>query len=52
MDSFTRMGEAMLLATEGQQQIARAVMTALGRSLTRLSNRVRRSIPDLSRRSR
>jgi hypothetical protein len=33
MTSFSRMGEAMLLGGEGQQQIARALIEALGRSL-------------------
>jgi hypothetical protein len=33
MKTFTRMGEAMLLAEEGQQLIARAFLEALGRKL-------------------
>jgi len=33
MSSFSKMGEAMLLASEGQQQIARALLEALGRGL-------------------
>ena len=33
MTSFSRMGEAMILAAEGQQQIARAFLEALGRGL-------------------
>jgi len=33
MKAFNRMGEAMLLADEGQQQIARALLEALGRKL-------------------
>lgn len=33
MKTFTKMGEAMLLAEEGQQLIARALLEALGRGL-------------------
>jgi len=33
MSTFNRMGEAMLLAEEGQQLIARALLEALGRKL-------------------
>ena len=33
MMNFSGMGEAMFLAAEGQQQIARALIEALGRSL-------------------
>ncbi len=33
MKTFTKMGEAMLLAEEGQQLIARAILEALGRKL-------------------
>jgi hypothetical protein len=51
MDSFTRMGEAMLLAAEGQQRIARALVEALGRGVTRLRERVRRSRPNISHQS-
>lgn len=37
MSSFSRMGEALLLAGEGQQQIARAFLEALGRGLIALA---------------
>jgi hypothetical protein len=37
MKTFTRMGEALLLAEEGQQQIARALLEALGRGLLALA---------------
>jgi len=33
MTSFSTMSEAMFLAVEGQQQIAQALIEALGRSL-------------------
>jgi len=33
MSTFSKMGEAMLLAEEGQQLIARALLEALGRKL-------------------
>jgi hypothetical protein len=33
MSHFSKMGEAMFLAQEGQQQIARALLEALGRGL-------------------
>jgi hypothetical protein len=39
MNSFNNMGEAMLLAAEGQQQIARALLAALGRGITRMMDR-------------
>ena len=33
MSTFSKMGEAMLLAEEGQQLIARVLLEALGRKL-------------------
>jgi hypothetical protein len=38
MTSFSSMGEAMMLAVEGQQQIVRAFLLALGRGLTNLAH--------------
>jgi hypothetical protein len=38
MKAFNKLGEAMLLAEEGQQQIARALIEALGRKLIAFAN--------------
>ena len=37
MMGFSSMGEAMLLVVEGQQQIARAFLQALGRGILNLA---------------
>jgi hypothetical protein len=48
MDSFTKMGETMLLVAEGQKEIGRALIGALGRGFARLRTRVRRGMADIS----
>ena len=48
MDSFTRMGETMLLVAEGQKEIGRALLGALGRGIAHLRTRVSRSLADSS----
>ncbi len=37
MNSFSKMGEAMVLAAEGQQQMVRAFLLALSRGLANLA---------------
>jgi hypothetical protein len=46
MDSFTRMGETILLAAEGQQQIARALFEAVSRGIRRLAKRATGKMPE------
>jgi hypothetical protein len=42
------MGEAMLLAVEGQQQIAQVVGRALGRGISRVMEQIFRRMPNTS----
>ncbi len=46
MDSFEQMGEAQLLALEGQRQIAVAVVGLLKKAFLSMFNRIPRSAPD------
>jgi hypothetical protein len=46
MNSFEAMGQAQLLAAEGQRQIARQVAAAIGRLLARLLDGVARHLPE------
>ena len=42
MNTFTRMGEAMLLAEEGHKQIGHVLLDALARGATRVGRLFRR----------
>jgi hypothetical protein len=47
MNSFSKMGEAMLLANEGQQQLARALVDAIQQGVGRLMERLVRRMPNV-----
>jgi len=45
MNSFEQIGEAQLLAYQGQRQIAQAIVAAIGRALLRVADMLGRHLP-------